>query len=61
MTHSEIVHEFKLAEQEAYAKRLMLIVHSVKWEFALQEIGKPCGNEPIKVFNTIEEVREYLK
>jgi hypothetical protein len=61
MTEAEIVHNFKLAEQEAYAKRLMLYAYSITWVFALLEVGKPCGNGPIAEFKTIEEVRKYLK
>jgi hypothetical protein len=61
MTEAEIVHNFKLAEKEAYAKRLMLYVYSITWIFALKEVGKPCGNKPIGEFKTVEEVRKYLR
>ena len=59
MNEAQIVHNFKLAEQEAYAKLLMLICSNET--FSLKEIGKPCGNEPIAKFKTIDEVRKYLK
>jgi len=60
MTEAEIVHNYKLAEQEAYAKRLMLHVFNAR-TFALMEVGKPCGNNPKAEFKSIDEVRRYLK
>ena len=56
-----IVNCFKLIEQEAYEKKLMVFSHSGKESyFYVVKIGKPCGDPNIFEAKNLDGLKQFI-
>jgi hypothetical protein len=59
MRDTEIVHKYKLADQEGYAKKLMVLcVHD---QFFISKVGSPCGDKLIAEFTDVNKLLDFVR
>lgn len=59
MNDTEIVHKFKLADQEGYQKKLF--VYGTCELFYIAKIGKPCGETAIFETKSVDELLNFVR